>query len=92
MSDVVNNSNIDCLQGNMTCHIARTEGEGDICRIALKAVNITLLLPILSVESQKGIITIQGCSVESLRALLLYKVYGNRALLVLNGTSLNGIN
>ena len=43
MSDVVNNSNIDCLQGNTT-YITLTFGSGDICRIALKAVNITLLL------------------------------------------------
>ena len=40
MSDVVNNSNTDCLQGNTT-YIALTFGSGDICRIALKAVNIT---------------------------------------------------
>ena len=42
MSDVVNNSNIDCLQGNTT-YITLTFGSGDICRIALKAVNITLI-------------------------------------------------
>ena len=41
MSDVVNNSNIDCLQGNTTDNIAITFGSGDIGRIALKAVNIT---------------------------------------------------
>ena len=52
MSDVVDNSNIDWLQGNTTdIYIVRprryqhllgpTEGEGDICRITLKAVNIT---------------------------------------------------
>ena len=43
MSDVVNNSNIDCLQGNTT-YITLTFGSGDICRIALKAVNITLIM------------------------------------------------
>ena len=43
MSDVVNNSNIDCLQGNTT-YITLTFGSGDICRIALKAVNITLII------------------------------------------------
>ena len=42
MSDVVNNSNIDCLQGNTTdIYITLTFGSGDIGRIALKAVNIT---------------------------------------------------
>ena len=41
MSDVVNNSNIDCLQGNTTEYITLTLGSGDIGRIALKAVNIT---------------------------------------------------
>ena len=40
MSDVVNNNNIDWLQGDTT-YIALTFGSGDICRIALKAINIT---------------------------------------------------
>ena len=38
------------------------------------------------VESQKGVITIQHCSIQ------LYKVYGVCALLVPNGTSLKSIN
>ena len=53
MSDVVNNSNIDCLQGNTT-YITLTFGSGDICRIALKAVNITLIyVCIYSVSKKK---------------------------------------
>ena len=52
MSDVVNNSNIDCLQGNTT-YITLTFGSGDICRIALKAVNITLLLFIWGILAVK---------------------------------------
>ena len=43
-----------------------------------------------SVEPQKGAIIIQSCSVENQKgAIQLYKVYGDSALLVLNGTSLN---
>ena len=42
-----------------------------------------------SVESQKGVIAAQRCSIENQKdRLLMYKVYGNSALLVLNGTSL----
>ena len=50
-------------------------------------------LTVLSVESQKVVITFQQCSVdENQKGLWLYKVYGNSALLVLNGTSLNSDN
>ena len=56
---------------------------------------------ICSIENQKGTINIQICSVENQKGIIkyvplrtrrplsLYKVYGNSALLVLNGTSLN---
>ena len=45
------------------------------------------------IESQKGIITIQQCSIENLEGQLsLYKVYGDSALLVLIGISLYSIN
>ena len=42
-----------------------------------------------SVESQKGVITVQRCSIENQKGTIaVYKVYGNSTLLVLNGTSL----
>ena len=46
MSDVVNNSNIDCRQGNTTCHISPSPSVRAIyvvLAIAMKAVNITLI-------------------------------------------------
>ena len=55
------------------------------------AINPSILY-ISSVESQKGANNIQRCSDQnqkSRRALSLYKVYSDSALLVLNGTSLN---
>ena len=45
---------------------------------------------IASVESQKGIITIQRCPVENQKGAIT--VYGNSTLLVLNGTLLNSTN
>ena len=49
----------------------------------------------LSVESQKGINAVQICSryvpLRTRRVLLLYKVYGDSAFLVLNWTSLNSV-
>ena len=46
-----------------------------------------------SAESQKGVNAVQRCSIENQKgALSLYKVYGNNALLVLNGTLLNSVN
>ena len=44
-----------------------------------------------SVESQKGIM-FKDVLLRTRRALSLYKVYGDSALLVLNGTSLNSAN
>ena len=46
------------------------------------------LTMISSVESQKGIIAAQDVLLRTRRVLLMYKVNGNSALLVLNGTSL----
>ena len=43
----------------------------------------------ISVESQKGIIAVHRCSLENQKGVLLYKVFSDSALLVLNGTSLN---
>ena len=48
MSDVVNNSNIDCLQGNTTCHISYCpEGSQyylkynkQFCRVPMKLINM----------------------------------------------------
>ena len=46
---------------------------------------------ISSVESQKGAISIfKDVPLRTRRALWLYNIYGDSALLVLNGTSLNG--
>ena len=46
-----------------------------------------------NVESQKGIITIPRCFIENQKSdIPLYKVYGDSALLVFNGTSLNSVN
>ena len=48
---------------------------------------------ISSVESQKGIIIIQGCSVENQKgAIALHTIYRYSVLLALNGTSLNSDN
>ena len=47
---------------------------------------------ISSFQKQKGVNAIQRCSVENQKGAIMYKVYGDIALLVLNGTSLNGIN
>ena len=43
---------------------------------------------ISSLESQKGVIAVQRCSVENQKALSPHKLYSDSALLVLNGTSL----
>ena len=51
--------------------------------------NAKIIKMISSVESQKGVIAAQRCSVENQKRLMLYKVYGNSALLVLNGTSVS---
>ena len=45
-----------------------------------------------SVKSQKGVTLFNDVSLRTRRALSLYKVYGNGALLVLNGASLNSDN
>ena len=56
----------------------------------LKDLNRRLSRISSSVESQKDAKNIQSCSVEiQERALSLYKVYGDSALPVLSGTSLN---
>ena len=47
----------------------------------------------MSVEYQKGIITIQRCSVESqMGAITVQSLHGNGALLLLNGTLLKSVN
>ena len=48
-----------------------------------------LPLNISSVESQKGLITIQQCSIENQKGAVTVQVYGDSALLVLNGILLN---
>ena len=55
---------------------------------------VTLLLNtlILSVESQKGIITIQWCTVESHKGTIIVQSLYDSSLLVLNEKSLNSIN
>ena len=50
----------------------------------------SIIVSVSSVETQKGAINIQRCSVDNQKgAKLLYNVYGGSALLVLNKTSLN---
>ena len=47
----------------------------------------------LSVDCQKGVNAVQRCSIENQKgAIAVQSLYGDSALLVLNGISLNSVN
>ena len=65
--------------------------KSEFCQISQYA-NLLGLEIVSSVESQKGVNAVQDVPLRTRRALSLYKFYGDSALLVLNGASLNNVN
>ena len=59
-----------------------------ILLVSIQNKIVKSVMNISSVESQRALLQLKDVPSRTRRALLLYKVNGNSALLVLNGTSL----
>ena len=60
------------------------------CPSSLSCFRASLLPNKVVIESQNGVIAVQRCSVENQKgAIVQHNIYGDSALLVLSGTSLN---